>query len=76
VELFVEVFFLFLFLFIFFFHVLFNWASLVYAQGLPLTPQGYIGVFSQDWHLRTQSYCFLAHATESKSGLIALFSWF
>jgi hypothetical protein len=63
------------FLFIFLFHVLFNWASLVYAQGLPLTPQGYIGVLAQDWHLRSQSQCFFNHAPESSRGLVALFSW-
>jgi hypothetical protein len=45
VELFLEVFLRFLFIFLF--HVLYNWASLVYVQGLPLTPQGYIGVFSR-----------------------------
>lgn len=74
IELFVEVFLR--FSFIFAFHVLFNWASLVYAQGLPITPQGYIGVLVQDWHLRSQSQCFIAHAHESSRGLVTFFSWF
>ena len=64
------------FLFIFFFHVLFNWASLVYNQRAPITAQGYLDVFAQDWHLRSQSQCFFNHAHETEGGLVTLFSWF
>jgi hypothetical protein len=64
------------FLFIFFFHVLFNWASLVYNQPAPITKQGYLDVFAQDWHLRSQSQCFFNHALETEGGLVTLFSWF
>jgi hypothetical protein len=64
------------FFFIFFFHTLFNWGSLLYIQGLPITPQGYISVLVQDWHLRSQTQCFLKHAANSADGIVVLFSWF
>ena len=64
------------FLYIFMYHTLFNWGSLLYIQGLPITPQGYISVLVQDWHLRSQTQCFLNHALDSADGIVVLFSWF
>ena len=64
------------FSFIFMFHTLFNWGSLLYTQGLPITPEGYIGVLMRDWHLRSQTQCFLSHAANSALGVVVLFSWF
>jgi hypothetical protein len=62
-------------LFVFLFRVLFNWGSLLYLQPPPLTPQAYISVLVQDWHLRSQSECFVHHAMQSSRGSITLFSW-
>ena len=64
------------FLFVFMFHTLFNWASLLYMQSFPITPEGYIGVLVRDWQLRTQTQCFVSHATNSVRGVVVLFSWF
>jgi len=49
---------------------------LLYIQGLPITPEGYISVLVKDWHLRTQTQCFLKHAVNSADGIVLLFSWF
>jgi hypothetical protein len=64
------------FFFIFMFHTLFNWGSLLYMQGLPITPEGYIGVLVRDWRLRSQTQCFLSSAANSAHGVVVLFSWF
>jgi len=45
-------------------------------QGLPITPEGYIGVLVRDWHLRSQTQCFLSSAAKSAHGIVVLFSWF
>jgi hypothetical protein len=64
------------FFFIFIFHTLFNWGSLPYMQGLPITPEAYFGVLVRDWQLRTQTQCFLSRAANSAHGIVVLFSWF
>ena len=62
--------------FIFTFQTLFNWGSLLYMQGLSITPEAYIGVLVRDWQLRSQTQCFLSSAANSAHGVVVLFSWF
>ena len=64
------------FFFIFVFHTPFNWGSLLYMKGLPITPEAYIGVLVRDWQLRSQTQCFLSSAANSAHGVVVLFSWF
>ena len=63
-------------IFVFMFHTLFNYGSLLYQQSFPITPEAYIGVLVRDWHLRSQTQCFLSRATNSADGIVILFSWF
>ena len=54
---------------------MFNYASMFYALPMPISPQDYMSVISQDWALRTQTQCFLNEALKSSRGVVALFSW-
>lgn len=64
------------FLFIFTFHTLFNWGSLLYQQGLPISTEGYISVLVMDWRLRSQTACFLAPSLNSAQQVVMFLSWF
>jgi hypothetical protein len=77
-RLFAEIFCRYIFV-VFLFHTLFNWAHLLYQQPMPtsglISGQAYVAPLVQDWHLRSQSPCFLNRAHESARGLVALVSW-
>jgi hypothetical protein len=68
----VEVYFRFLFIFIF--QCMYNYASLAYKQ-TPLTPSAYVGIISYDYHLRSQSACFIEKSFVAQR-VALLLSWF
>ena len=45
-------------------------------QDTPISAAQYIGVFKQDFHLRSQTKCFVNSAYHSERGLVEAFSWF
>ena len=62
------------------FHTLFNWGSILYhilyQQCLSITSEGYISVLVTDWHLCTQTQCFLSEQIDSLHHYVVLLSWF
>ncbi len=60
---------------VFFLQTLYNYAVLLYAIGVPLSPTAYMGVTVTEYALRTETNCYFQRAVSSAEMAIVFFSW-